>query len=181
MHRLRIALLALVAVAAVAAPAASAAPPLTASFPLELELYDADTSIACGADVFADLSGVVETRVHYAKDGSIARQVETFHGRITWFTRSGERSYSSAIANRAVIDFPEGVGWFNPVRVTVTGTHGGVFPIGGGPAGAGTLVYDGFMYSEWDGIVYWATDWEPLSVSGDFTRAAGRICAALAA
>jgi hypothetical protein len=181
--RIRILLLALVAFAAVAAPAASASDraPVRTTLPLELEIFDLHATTVCGGTwVFANVEGEWERRVYFKADGEIDYQVEAFHGRITWFTRDTGKSYTSALVNKTRIDFPEGVDLFKPVRVTVSGLHGGSFPIGGGPAGSGTLVYDGFMYATGDEGVYWATDGGPVSMSGNFETTNRRICAALA-
>jgi hypothetical protein len=186
--RTRILLLALLALAAVAvAPTAGAQPPVRSTFELpELELFDLSTSTVCGADVFANVSGTVERRLYFDRDGAVTHQIENFQGRITWFTRGTGKSYSSAIVNKVRIDFPEGADLFKPVRISVTGLHGGVFPLfidngGSGPAGSGTLVYDGFMYAQDDeGFVYWAAEGAPVSMSGNFEGAARRICNAVA-
>lgn len=83
--------------------------------------------------------------------------------------------------NKSVTEFPEGVDWFKPARITVTGTHGGVFPVGGGPAGGGMLVYDGFIFGQdEEGFVYTAAEGAPISSSGGFEAATQRICEALA-
>ena len=178
--RIRILLLALVAFAAVAAPTASATPPVQDSLELELEIFDLSAATACDKDVFANVSGVFERRLYFASDGSVDHQVENFRGQITWFTRGTGKSYTSAIVNKTRIDFPEGVDLFKPVKITVTGMHGGVFPVGGGPAGTGTLVYDGFMYAQDDdGFVYAAVEGDPVA-SGNFEATNRRICAALA-
>jgi hypothetical protein len=185
LNRIGTLLLALLACAAVIAPATSAnsSAPLRDSFELpELELFDLDTTTACGGEwVFANLSGSVDRTLYLDKDGNVDHQIEAFHGRITWFTRGSGKSYSSTIVNRVRIDFPEGTGeLFLPVKVTVTGQHGGVFPIGGGPAGVGTLTYDGFWYAQDDaGFTYWATEGAPTSMNGNFHGTTRRICAAL--
>jgi hypothetical protein len=180
--RFRIVLLAVVALACVAAPTAAAAQPASDSLALDLEIFDLNTTTACGTWVFANVSGTIERHLYVKGDGSIDHQVETFRGRITWLTRDSDRTYSSVISTKIVIEFPNGVDLFNPVRITVTGTNGGVFPISDGPAGSGQLVYDGFMYAQdWDsGFVYWANEGAPLSMSGDFDNATQRICEALA-
>jgi hypothetical protein len=180
--RIRILLLALVAFAAVAAPTASASDraPMRITLPLELQIFDLHATTVCGFEVLADVDGEFERRVYFKANGEIDYQVEAFHGRITWYTRAGDKSYTSALVNRTRIDFPEGVELFKPVRVTVSGLHAGSFPIGGGPAGNGTLVYDGFMYADTDEGVFWATDGDPISTSGNFETTNRRICAALA-
>ena len=180
--RVLITVLTLVALTAIAVPAAEATPPVSDSLELTLGLYDEATTAACGKQVSADVSGLLEAHLYFAADGTVARQVERFRGWITWSTRNGGKSYSSSIANTTVIEFPEGVGYLNPVRITVTGTHGGVFPIGGGPAGAGALVYDGFIWSPpgKGEFVLWAAEGDPISMSGNFEVATQRLCDALA-
>ena len=77
--------------------------------------------------------------------------------------------------------FPEGVDFFKPARIVVTGRHGGTFPIGGGPPGYGRLVYDGFIYSlDDEDVPYWATEGDPIATEGNFEKTTERICAALA-
>jgi hypothetical protein len=182
LKRFHIVLLALVAVVAATAPPATATRPVSDSLPLDLEIFDLDTTIACdGQWVFAAVSGVLERHLHFADDGTIARQVETFKGRMTWFTRGTGKSYSAAVANTTTFEFPDGVDLFDPVRVTATGSHGGVFPIGVGPAGTGRLVYDGFVIAQEDaGFVYTMTEGAPISISGNFENATQRICDAIA-
>ena len=184
LKRIRILLLAVVALGAVVAPAAVANPngPIRSSFELpDLEIFDLDTSTACGQDVFANVTGRVDRTLYFGRDGVPTHQIEAFHGRIEWFTRGSGKSYSQSLVNRVRIDFPEGVDLFKPATIKVTGHHGGVFPIGGGPAGNGTLDYEGFIYATDDeGFVYWATEGGPVSQSGNFTSTARRICAALA-
>jgi hypothetical protein len=181
LSRIRILLLALLALAAATAPTASAQAPLHDSLELELETFDLHATTACETWVFANVSGVLERRLYFTNDGAVDRQVETFRGRITWYTRGSDKAYSSAIVNKSLIEFPEGVDLFKPVRITVTGMHGGVFPIGGGPAGTGTLVYEGFMYAQDDeGFVYTAVEGDPISMSGNFEATNRRICEALA-
>jgi hypothetical protein len=183
LNRIRILLLALVALAAVAAPAAVANPngPIRSSFELpQLELFDLSTSTVCGQDVFANVSGTVDRTLYFDKDGNATHQIEAFHGGIEWFTRGSGKSYRAALVNRVRIDFLTTNELFEPVKVTVTGHHGGVFPIGGGPAGNGTLVYDGFVYAHDEEFAFWATDGDPIETRGNFHTTARRICAALA-
>ena len=52
------------------------------------------------------------------------------------------------------ISYPEGIELLKPARITVVGQHGGTFPIGGGPAGTGVLVYDATIYAELDGFPF---------------------------
>ena len=73
--------------------------------------------------------------------GDAAYELDTFDGRITWLNRANGKTYSDAIRSAIHIKYPEGVELFKPARVTVTGLHGGTFPIGGGQAGLGVLVY----------------------------------------
>jgi hypothetical protein len=95
--------------------------------------------------------------------------------------RDTGNSYSSALVNRLRIDFPEGLDLFKPATIKVTGHHGGTFPIGGGPPGGGTLVYNGLVYAiDDDGIPYWAVEGDPISMGGNFDGTTRRICAALA-
>jgi hypothetical protein len=179
----RILLLALVAFTAVLAPTATAnGGPIADSFDLQLEIFDLSASTACDLQVFANLDGTVDRRLYLGKDGKPAYQVEAFHGRIEWFTRGTGKSYSSSIVNRTRIDFVGGTDeFFTPVVITTTGEHGGVFPIGGGPAGHGTLVYDGFWYgSDDEGFLYWSAEGPPVSMSGNFETTNRRICKALA-
>jgi hypothetical protein len=179
--RIRILLLALLAVAAVTVSTAGATPPLQDTTPLELEIFDLHVSTACGADVFANVTGDLDRRVYFGKDGAVDHVIEAFHGRIEWFTRGTGKSYSNALVNRTRIDFPDGLDLFVPARLTVTGQHGGTFPIGGGPPGHGTLVYDGFVYAiDDEGFPYVATEGGPISMSGNFETTTRRICKALA-
>ena len=184
LRRLRILLLALVAVAALTAPTAVANPnaPIRDTFELpQLELFDLSTSTACDKDVFGIVAGTIDRSLHFGKDGAPSHQIEAFHGQIEWFTRGTGKSYSASMVNRVRIDFPEGLDLFAPATIRVNGHHGGVFPIGGGPAGGGTLVYDGFVYAiDDDGFAYWAVEGEPVSASGNFESTTRRICDALA-
>jgi hypothetical protein len=177
-------LLALAAVVAVAAPAASAnyTPPLRSSEEVSLEIYDAHLSQACDTEVFATLSGVYERKLVLGQaEGDAAYGVDTFAGQITWFSRTSGKSYSDGIRSKLQIQYPEGVELFAPARVTVTGRHGGTFPIGGGPAGYGVLVYDATVYAIDDqGFAYWFVNGDPISAGGNFDATAARICAALA-
>ena len=183
LNRIRIVLFALVAVAAMIAPTAGAGsnPPVRASLELELELFDLHVSTACGADVFANVEGRLERTLYLDKTGAPDHVIETFHGRIEWFTRGTGKSYSSSLVNRQRIDFPDGFDLFKPARITATGQHAGVFPIGGGPPGGGTLVYDAFIYAiDDDGLPYVAVEGGPVSTSGNFETTTRRICKALA-
>lgn len=182
--RVRLALLALVAVAAVTAPTAAANtyPPIRSSLELvDLGIFDLYTTTACGKEVLATISGVHERKLVFDSDGVADRQIETFDGRITWFTRDGGKSYSSALVNRTRVDFPEGVDLFQPAKITVTSFAGSTFPVGDLRPGRGTLVYDAFIYAVDDeGFVYTATEGDPISTSANFLDLTPRICAALA-
>jgi len=176
----RAVLLALLAVAAVAAPAAAADRngPIRTSLELELNIYDQYLTEACGTEVVADLSGLLEKKVVVGK--TAAHEVVTFNGQIRWIARNTGTSYSSSLVNRMQIEYPEGIELWKPARVTVIGRHGGTFPIGGGPAGKGTLVYDATVYAVDDeGFPYWFVEGDPISMSGNFERETQRICAAL--
>lgn len=183
--RLRVVLLALIAIAAVTAPTAAANtyPPVTDSLELtELDTFDLYVTIACNKEVSAVISGVLERSLHFDNAGAADHQIETFNGTITWYTEDG-KSYASALENRTRIDFPEGVGYFNPATITATAYHGGNPLLVGTnpPPGRGTLVYNGFIYAVDDaGFVYVAADGDPISMSGNFARMTERICAALA-
>jgi hypothetical protein len=183
--RTRIMLLALFAVAAVIVPTAGANPnaPVRSSFELpDLEIFDLHLTTACGGTrVFANVSGTVDRTLYFDNDGNVDHAIEALHGRITWFTRGTGTSYSSSIVNRSRIDFPEGVDFFAPATITVTGHHGGTFPIGGGPPGGGTLKYNAFIYTIGDdGFPYTAVEGDPISMSGNFEGTTRRICEALA-
>src|SRR5215471_6815662 len=168
------------AAAAATATGAKAAPPTSTRFDLELEIFDLHVSTACNADVFANVSGTFDRVVHRDRTGAVDRVTESFHGRITWFTRGSGKSYSSVLASTTRSEFPEGIDFFKPARMTVTGLNGGTFPTGGGPPGSGVLVYNGFIYSLGDDDTpYTTVDGDPISQQGDFTTTTSRICAAL--
>lgn len=175
-------LLALVALAAVIAPAASAhgQAPLRSSEKVELNIYDAHLSQACGQEVVATLSGTERRTIFSGRTAtSPAHELTTFDGRITWQAPATGRSYSDRMASLLTITYPEGIELFKPARVTVTGQHGGTFPIGGGPAGTGVLVYDATVYAEADGFPYWFVNGDPTFQRGTFDATAKRICARL--
>jgi hypothetical protein len=182
--RLTIALLALLAVVALAAPAGATTDPTAGSSVLEmdLEIFDLHLTSACGgAWVFADVSFRLEQTVHRDRSGNVERLKETVRGEITWFTRGTGKSYTSELDSKTIVTFPEGVDFGKPAHITVTGRNGGTFPIGGGPPGYGTLVYDGFIVTVFDdGVPYWASEGDPVSAEGNFANTTERICAALA-
>jgi hypothetical protein len=175
-------LFAALALVAVAAPAAGAKASTSPDrLQLDLEIFDLDTSTACGADVFANVSFVSDRHVRRDRTGAVRSVTETYHGSIEWFTRGTGKSYSSRIEALVRNDFPEGVDFFKPARITVVGRNGGVFPIGGGPAGDGILVYNGFIYSlDDEDVPYTTTEGDPIVKLGNFTTTTKRICRALA-
>lgn len=183
MRRIATLLLAVLAIAAVAVPAASAKPRPddTAHLDIDLEIFDLATSTACNADVFANVSVSITSRLHRDRSGAVDSMDETYRGKIQWFTRGTGKSYSSTIEALVHNEFPEGVDFFKPAKITVVGKNGGVFPIGGGPAGTGILRYNGFIYTVGDDDrPYVTTDGDPVWKLGDFALATKRICAALA-
>ena len=184
MKRIALLVVAVLAIAAVAIPAAGARsqqPGDTTHLDIDLEIFDLATSTTCNADVFANVSVSITSRVQRDRTGAVVSLDETYHGRIQWFTRGTGKSYSSNIEALVHSEFPEGVDFFKPAKITVIGKNGGVFPIGGSPAGAGVLVYDGFIYSVGDGdYPYVTTDGDPILKLGDFSSTTKRICAALA-
>ena len=169
--------LALAAVAAVAAPVAAAHAPLRSSEEVNLNIYDAYLSQQCGVEVVATLSGTEVRRIHRGHDAaSPARELPTFDGEITWLARATGKSYTDRMSSVLHISYLEGIELFKPARVTVTGRHGGTFPIGGGPAGSGVLVYDATVYAEDQGFPYWFVDGDPIFQHGTFAWATKRIC-----
>jgi hypothetical protein len=175
-------LLLVLALAAVAAPAASAhgEAPLRSSEKVELNIYDAHLSQACGVEVVATLSGTQRRTVYHGRDAaSPAREIATFDGRITWLARESGKTYADRMGSVLHIAYPEGIELFKPARVTVVGEHGGTFPIGGGPAGTGILVYDATVYAEADGFPYWFVNGDPTVQRGTFDWTTRRICAQL--
>jgi len=178
-------LLALVAVAAALAPAAGAhgQAPLRSSERIdELNIYDAYLSQQCDQEVVATLSGVERRTVYRGRSAtSPAFEVSTFDGRITWQAPATGRTYRDRLDSTLHITYPHGLELFEPARITVTGQHGGTFPIGGGPAGSGVLVYDATIYSHDDaGLPFWSVNGDPLVKYGSFDWTAKRICARLA-
>ena len=172
-------LLALAAVGAVLAPVAAARPnaPIRSSEEVNLNIYDAYLSQRCGVEVVATLSGTEERRIYRGRDAtSPARELTTFDGKITWLARATGKSYADRMSSVLHISYPEGIELFKPARVTVTGSHGGTFPIGGGPAGSGILVYDATVYAEDQGFPYWFVNGDPVFQHGNFARTTKRIC-----
>ena len=176
-------LLALAALAAVVAPAASAGgqAPLRSSEKVELNIYDAYLSQQCGVEVVATLSGTERRTIYRGRTAtSPAHELTTFDGRITWLARATGKTYTDRMASLLHISYPEGIEIWKPARVTVTGQHGGTFPIGGGPAGTGVLVYDATIYAEDQGFPYWFVNGDPIVQRGTFDWTTKRICARLA-
>jgi hypothetical protein len=171
-------MLALAAVAAaVVAPVAAASTPLRSSEEVNLNIYDAYLSQQCGVEVVATLSGTQQRRIYRGRDAaSPARELTTFDGRITWLARATGKSYADRMSSVLHISYPEGIELFKPARVTVIGRHGGTFPVGGGPAGDGVLVYDATVYAEDQGFPYWFVNGDPVSQHGNFAGTARRIC-----
>jgi hypothetical protein len=179
--RLTTTLLAVLAVVALAAPAgATTASPSLPEY--EFEIFDLHLTTACGGTwVFANVSFTEDVKVHRDESGNVERLKITTRGEIEWFTRGTGKSYTEELYNRTVVTFPEGVDYFKPARITVTGRNGGAFPIGGGPPGHGTLVYDGFIFGlDDEDVPYWTTEGDPVSAEGNFAKETARICAALA-
>ena len=83
------------------------------------------------------------------------------------------------MASLLTISYPQGIELFEPARITVTGQHGGTFPIGGGPAGTGVLAYDATVYAVIDGFPFWTLNGDPTFQRGTFDWTAARICARL--
>lgn len=182
MRRIFAMLLALVALAAVAVPAATANGTRPIELSLELDnadIFDHHLTEACGTVVTAVISGVWHRKVF---PGEAAHERASFDGNITWLAEATGKTYSSALSTRERIDYPEGIGIGMPARITSTGRHGGVFPLGSNPPpGKGTLVYDAIVIAVDDtGVPYPFAVGEPISMKGNFERETERICAALA-
>ena len=177
-------LLALVALAAVLAPAAGAhdQAPLRTSERFTLNIYDSYLSVQCDQEVVATLSGVERRAIFRGRTAtSPAYELTTFDGRITWEAPATGKTYSDRMASLLHISYPNGIELFEPARITVTGQHGGTFPIGGGPAGTGVLVYDATVYALDDaGFPFWSVNGVPTFQRGTFDATARRICARLA-
>jgi hypothetical protein len=105
----------------------------------------------------------------------------TVDGEITWYAPATGKTYSDELHNRSRIEYPQGVDdWPAPAHVTVTGSHGGTFPVGDGPPGQGKFEYEAQIYSvDPDGFPYIFVDSEPTWTGGNFDRANEKICAAL--
>jgi hypothetical protein len=172
----------LAAIAVAAAPGASAHknPKLRFTETFTLNIYDAYLSSACGVEVVAMLTATEERTVFPGADeDSPASERATYDGEITWLAPASGATYSDTLKSRLTIEYPQGIGIWKPARVTVEGRNGGTFPIGGGPAGKGTLVYDATVYAQHQGFAYWFVNGDPVEEHGNFDRTDERICAAL--
>jgi hypothetical protein len=183
---LLIAALAFVSVAAVIAPTASAGPDRTMKLSFrfdDLNIYDPVLTEACGFEVVALVSGEVERKLERGKGrGDVAaRETTTFDGSITWIARESGKTYTDKIENRSKIEYPQGVDDFwLPAHVTVTGSHGGTFPVGAGSPGHGRFEYDAVIYSaDPEGFPYITPVSDPIFDGRGFEKATARICAAL--
>jgi hypothetical protein len=174
--------LVLAAIAVAAAPGASARknPPLRSTETFTLDIYDSYLSTACGVEVVANLT-VTERRNVFlgADEASPASEITTYDGEITWLARASGATYSDKLKSTLTIAYPQGIELWKPARVAVVGRNGGTFPIGGGPAGTGLLVYDATVYASDQGFPYWFTESDPVYKLGFFDLATRRICAAL--
>jgi hypothetical protein len=174
--------LVLAAIAVAAAPGASARknPPLRSTETFTLNIYDSYLSQACGVEVVADLTATERRSVYLgATEGSPAAEITSYDGEITWQNRASGATYSDKLKSTLTIAYPEGIELWKPARVTVVGHNGGTFPIGGGPAGTGILVYDATVYASNEGFPYWFVGGEPIYKLGLFDLATRRICRAL--
>jgi hypothetical protein len=174
--------LALAAVAAVAVPAADAqrVQPLRSSLTMSLDIYDQYLTGACGFEVSADVDFTERRTVFPGADSaSPASELATYDGTITWNARERAKTYTSPLKVALTIAYPQGIDLFKPARVTVVGSNGGTFPIGGGPPGLGVLVYNATIYSVDQGFPYWFVEGDPISKLGLFDFTTHRICSAL--
>ena len=180
-----LAAVAVVAVLAVIAPTANAGPDRTITGSIhfdELGLSDAWLSEACGFEVVAVFAGDIERKLVVGNGRKVAaRETQTVDGTITWIARESGRSISDKIENRSRVEYPEGVDSFPlPAHVTVTGSHGGTFPFGGGPPGNGKFEYDAQVYSGAPGeLPYYFAVSEPTWDGKSFERATAKVCASL--
>ena len=127
------------------------------------------------------LSGTERRTIYRGRTAtSPAHELTTFDGRITWQV-AGDRQVVHATAWRACCTSPTRRASSSSSRPASrsSGQHGGTFPIGGGPAGTGVLVYDATVYAEADGFPYWFVNGDPTFQRGTFDATAKRICARL--
>jgi hypothetical protein len=176
--------LALVSLAAVIAPTANAGPDRTlrSSFHIdELNIYDPVLSNACGFEVVALITGDVERKLELGNGKRIAaHETKKFDGTITWIARASGKTYTDKIENRSKIEYPQGIDLFVSAHVTVTGSHGGTFPVAGGPPGNGKFEYDAQIYAiDDEGFPYIFETSEPTWTGRSFDRATEKICARL--
>jgi len=182
---LLMAALAAVAVLAVIAPTANAGKDRTimGSLTLDhLQIGDSWLTNACGFEVGAFVSGTLDGKLVLGDERKPeAHETLRFDGQITWFAEATGRSTTDEIHNTSKIEFPEGVDEFGlPAHVTVTGSHGGVFPVGDGPPGHGRFEYEaGFLIGGPDDLPFVFATGEGTWVGKSFDRATARICAKL--
>lgn len=180
-----LAALAVVAVLAVIAPTANAGKEriIQNSYTFDqLRIGDGYLSNACGFYVEAYVSGTLDGKLVLGTDRNpMAHETLKFEGQITWFAESTGKSYADDIRNTSKIDFPEGVGEYGlPAHVTVTGSHGGTFPVGDGPPGHGRFEYDaGFLPGALDGLPFVFAVGEGSWDAKSFDRTTDKVCAAL--
>ena len=143
--------LAVVAVLAVIAPTANAGKDRTIEESFTLD-RPADRRLvahgACGFEVgaYRQRHARRQARARHRPEARRARDVEV--RRPHHLDRGGAgKTYTDEIENTSKIEFPEGVDDFGlPAHVTVTGSHGGTFPVGDGPPGHGKFEYEaGFL------------------------------------
>jgi hypothetical protein len=183
---LLMAALAVVAVLAVIAPTANAAQdrPLRHTFTLE-QIGFADTWLtnACGFEVNVVVGGTFEEKLELGNDRNpAAHETSKFDGDITWIAEASGKTYSDEIHNTSKIDYPDGVGEYGlPAHVTVTGSHAGTFPVGGGPPGHGKFEYEaGFLLGGLpDDFPFVFATSEGTWTGKSFERATEKICSAL--
>jgi hypothetical protein len=173
-----------VAAAVAIAPTATAGPDRTLKSTERfdgLNIYDPVLTNACGFEVVAVLGGEIERKLELGTDRRpAARETQKFDGEITWIARASGKTYTDKIENRLRIEYPEGIDLFVPAHVTVTGSHGGTFPVGGGAPGHGKFEYEAQVYAISDeGFPYMFATSEPDWTGKGFDRATAKICAAL--
>jgi len=182
---LLMAALAVVAVLAVIAPTANAGKDRTISQSLtldRLQIVDSWLTNACGFEVGAYVSGTLDGKLVLGTDRKpAAHETLKFDGHITWFAEERGTTYTDEIQNTSKIEFPEGVDDFGlPAHVTVTGSHGGTFPVGDGPPGHGRFEYEaGFLIGGPDDLPFVFATGEGTWDGKSFERATGKICAKL--
>jgi hypothetical protein len=182
---LLMAALAVVAVLAVIAPTANAGKDRTirGSYTFEnLQVGDSYLSNACGFGVDAFVSGTLDGKLVLGTERNPeAHETLKFDGEITWFAESTGKSYTDEARSTSRIEFPEGVDDYGlPAHVTVTGSHGGLFPVGDGPPGHGRFEYDaGFLIGLPDELPFVFATSEGTWDGRGFERATEKICAKL--